>query len=84
MASAETGPRSVIIVGGGVIGSGIAYELAKRGVKVTLIERGRIGGEASWASAVIVSLPSRPWMKPERVELGRISLDLYPALVAVR
>lgn len=76
-----TTPESVLIVGGGVIGSGIAYELAKRGVQVTLIERGRVGGEASWASAGIVSLPSRPWFTPERVELGRISLKLYPALV---
>ena len=65
-----------------MIGSGIAFELARRGVPVTLVERGRIGGEASWASAGIVSLPSRPWMKPERVELGRISLERYPALVA--
>ncbi|MBA3450844.1 MAG: FAD-dependent oxidoreductase [Chloroflexia bacterium] len=72
----------VIVVGGGVIGSGIAFELVSRGVSVTLIERGRIGGEASWASAGIVSLPSRPWMKPERVELGRLSLERYPTLVA--
>ena len=76
------GVGSVVIAGGGVIGSGIAFELARRGVSVTLVERGRIGGEASWASAGIVSLPSRPWMKPERVELGRISLERYPALVA--
>lgn len=76
-----TGPQSVIIVGGGVIGSGIAYELAKRGVHVTLIERGRVGGEASWASAGVVSLPTRPWVTPERVKLGLISLEFYPALV---
>lgn len=71
----------VVIVGGGVIGSGIAHALAKRGVPVTLVERGRIGGEASWASAGIISLPSRPWVRPERVELGRLSLEQYPALV---
>jgi glycine oxidase len=75
------GTGSVIIVGGGVIGSGIAFELAKRAVSVTLIERGRVGGEASWASAGIISLPTRPWFTPERVELGRISLERYPALV---
>ena len=73
--------QHVVIVGGGVIGSGIAFELARRGARVTLIERGRIGGEASWASAGIISLPSRPWVKPERVELGRLSLEQYPALV---
>jgi glycine oxidase len=71
----------IIIVGGGVIGSGIAYELAQRGVAVTLIERGRIGGEASWASAGIISWPSRPWFRSERIELGRMSLERYPALV---
>ena len=71
----------VIVAGGGVIGSGIAFALAKRNVPVTLIERGRIGGEASWASAGIISLPSRPWQRPERVELGRLSLERYPALV---
>jgi glycine oxidase len=80
MAGSVTG--NVVIAGGGVIGSGIAFELAKRGVPVTLVERGRIGGEASWASAGVISLPSRPWVKPERVELGRISLDHYPGLVA--
>ena len=78
----DPAPQSVIIVGGGVIGSGIAFELAMRKVPVTLVDRGRIGGEASWASAGVISLPSRPWVKPERVELGRISLELYPALVA--
>jgi glycine oxidase len=36
--------ESAIVVGGGVIGSGIAFELAKRGLPVTLIERGRVGG----------------------------------------
>jgi len=76
------GVGSVVIAGGGVIGSGIAFELATRGVPVTLVERGRIGGEASWASAGIVSLQSRPWMKADRVELGRISLQRYTAFVA--
>jgi glycine oxidase len=75
-------PGNVVIVGGGVIGSGVAYELAKRGVPVTLVERGRVGGEASWASAGIISLPNRPWYKPERVQLNLIGLERYPALVA--
>lgn len=75
-------PRDVLIVGGGVIGSGIAFELAKRGVPVTLVERGKIGGEASWASAGVLSPPTRPWYRPERVELNQLSLRRYPDLVA--
>jgi glycine oxidase len=41
----------VIVVGGGVIGCSIAYYLAKDGARVTVLERGEIGGEASSASA---------------------------------
>ena len=74
--------HEIVIVGGGVIGCAIAYELATRGVKATVVERGPIGGEASWASAGIVSYPSRPAMLPARVELSRRSLARYPALVA--
>ncbi len=72
----------VIVVGGGVIGCAIAYELARRGAGVILVERGPIGREASWASAGIISLPNRPEMRPERIEIGRRSLARYPGLVA--
>ncbi|MFD1413054.1 glycine oxidase ThiO [Oceanobacillus jeddahense] len=40
-----------IIVGGGVIGCSIAYQLVKRGYRVLLVERNRIGCEASSAAA---------------------------------
>ncbi len=41
----------VAIIGGGVMGSSIAYHLARRGVDVTLLERGDIPCAASSASA---------------------------------
>ncbi len=41
----------VAIIGGGVMGSSIAYHLARRGVRVTLLERGDIPCAASAASA---------------------------------
>jgi len=37
----------VLIIGGGVIGCSIAYQLAKRGKKVTLVEKDTIGDHAS-------------------------------------
>lgn len=49
----------VLIVGGGVIGLTTAYELAGRGVKVTLLDQGVPGREASWAGAGILP-PTHP------------------------
>ncbi len=49
----------VIVVGGGVIGLSIAYELAGQGVAVTILERGQFGQEASWAGAGILP-PGNP------------------------
>lgn len=43
-----------LIVGGGVIGLSLAYELAGEGWKVRLLERGAPGREASWAGAGIL------------------------------
>jgi glycine oxidase len=47
--------KDVIIVGGGVIGCSIALRLARAGLKVTIIERGRVGCEASRAAAGMLS-----------------------------
>ncbi len=41
----------VIVVGGGVIGLSIAYELSNRHVSVTVVDQGSLGREASWAGA---------------------------------
>lgn len=41
----------VAVIGGGVIGSSIAYHLARRGVTVALFEKGEIASGASGASA---------------------------------
>jgi glycine oxidase len=43
-----------LIIGGGVIGLSLAYELAGLGRKVRLIEAGTPGREASWAGAGIL------------------------------
>ena len=37
----------VVVIGAGIIGSFTAYYLAKRGLKVALIEKGIVGGEQS-------------------------------------
>jgi glycine oxidase len=41
----------ILIVGAGIAGLGIGWRLAQAGVEVTILERGRAGREATWASA---------------------------------
>lgn len=40
----------VIVIGSGVVGCSVAYEIAKAGAKVTVLEAGRLGGVASASS----------------------------------
>ncbi|MCC7086006.1 MAG: glycine oxidase ThiO [Pirellulales bacterium] len=40
-----------LILGGGIIGLSLAYELAGRGQQVRVLDRGQIGREASWTGA---------------------------------
>ncbi|MDO8434180.1 MAG: glycine oxidase ThiO [Candidatus Binatus sp.] len=43
-----------LIIGGGIIGSSIAWRLAADGNAVTVLERARLGQEASWAAAGLI------------------------------
>ena len=51
--------KDVIVIGGGVIGLSVAYELAGQGVSVKLLEQRALGREASWAGAGILP-PGNP------------------------
>lgn len=44
-----------VVVGAGIVGCSIAYELAKDGRRVVVVEKGDIGREASWAAAGILT-----------------------------
>ncbi|NIR32537.1 MAG: FAD-dependent oxidoreductase, partial [Gammaproteobacteria bacterium] len=70
-----------VVIGGGVNGLLTARELASPGCAVTLIERGGIGREASWAAGAILS-PLYPWRQPAAVTaLAKVSEDMYPDLI---
>lgn len=71
-------PADAIIVGGGVIGLSLAYELAGAGWRVRLIERGQPGREASWAGAGILPPAGRQPSTDAHHELARLSDQLYP------
>ncbi len=56
--------RHTIVVGGGVIGACAAYYLARRGARVTLLERERIAAGASYGNAGLIALGHLPMNKP--------------------
>jgi len=72
----------VVIVGGGIIGGSIAFELARWNLRVAVLDRQELMHEASWAAAGMLSpAPDNPAAIP-LVPLGRASLALYPNFVA--
>jgi glycine oxidase len=72
----------VVIVGGGIIGCSIAFELSSRNLRVAVLDRQEMMQEASWAAAGMLSpAPDCPAAIP-LVPLGRASLALYPQFIA--
>src|SRR5215472_12573746 len=72
----------VAVAGGGLIGSAIALELARAGLRTGIFDAREPGLEASWAGAGILSpAPENPGAIP-LLPLGKASLALYPEFVA--
>ena len=69
------------IVGGGVIGCAIAFQLAAEKLKIAVLDRQQPGREASWAAAGMLSpAPDSPRDR-QLVPLSKESLRLYPEFV---
>ena len=75
--------KRVIIVGGGIIGLGIGWQLAKAGCTVSIYERDQAGRAASWAAAGMLA-PHAEVHFEERalLRLGVQSCRMYPEWVA--
>jgi glycine oxidase len=70
------------IVGGGIIGLAIAYELAKRGGQVSLFEQGEPGHGASWAGAGMLAPFTEAIEDAQLLALMLDSLERYPNFAA--
>lgn len=57
---------TLIVIGAGAVGLATAHALLQEGFGVTVLERGMVGQEASWAGGGILS-PLCPWDYPEAV-----------------
>src|SRR5438046_2024812 len=70
----------VLVIGGGVIGLTTAYYLVERGASVTVVDKGDLGREASWAGAgILTPMKITEGMSPlER--LKALGTQMYPEL----
>jgi glycine oxidase len=78
-----TGPKTVAIVGGGVIGLSIGWRLAAAGLRVSVFERDMAGHGATWAAAGMLAAGSE--VEPGETALFgllRQSQDMWPDFAA--
>ena len=70
-------PRDIIVVGAGIVGCAVAYELARRGISVEVVDERPVGMGATQASAGVLA----PFIEAREgsalLALTTRSLDLY-------
>src|SRR5436189_1242419 len=66
----------VVIVGGGIIGAACAYELARSGASVTLLERDELAAGASGRNIGFFGLPWDPVLSPMAASSLQVYLDV--------
>lgn len=71
----------VVVVGGGVIGAAVAWELGRRGVRVTVVERDAPGGAATAAAGGMLSPLAESRRPGPFLELALASFERFPRFV---
>lgn len=72
--------RQIVVVGAGVIGCAVAYELARAGADVTVVERDTVGAHASHVAAGMLAPYAESTRPGPLLDLGRQSLDYFQEL----
>lgn len=74
--------RDCIVIGGGIVGAAIAYGLARRDLRVGVIDQGDDAFRASRANFALVWVQSKGLGCPEYAAWSRRSAALWPELAA--
>lgn len=73
----------VIVIGAGLIGLSIAWELSGRGASVTVIEKDRPGyGATRVAAGMLAPIGELDFGEPELLEMNLVSRKLYPDFIS--
>ena len=82
MSQSTAAAPDLLVVGGGVIGLSIAWRAMRRGLRVTVLERDRVGRGTSWHAAGMIAPVAEvaPGESPV-LALGLRSAALYPSFV---
>ena len=70
-----------IVIGAGIIGASIAWKLARAGLRVSILDAGTMGGEASWAGAGMLAPGGEVETRDIWLDLALESLRMYPDYV---
>ncbi len=73
---------AALVVGGGVVGSAIAWTLARERADVTLLERDEIAAHASGVAAGMLQPMGESWGNPVFLRWGLRSLAMFPEIVS--
>lgn len=72
----------IVIIGGGIIGCSIAYQLRKTGASVAVLEKGELCQEASAAATGLLAPFKVLAKETEYLKMQQASLKLFPDLIA--
>src|SRR5258707_10676878 len=73
-------PSDIIVVGAGIVGCAVAYELARRGASVEIVDDRPVGMGATQASAGVLA-PHIEAREGTLLDLAVRSLDLYDKFI---
>ncbi|MCK6452404.1 MAG: FAD-binding oxidoreductase [Alphaproteobacteria bacterium] len=71
-----------IVLGGGLVGSAIAYGLARRGKRVAVLDEGDVAHRASRGNFGLVWVQGKGLGMPEYADWARLSADVWPEFAA--